>query len=135
MLQLKNTNKPCHLKIVIKKLKIEVYYNVWHVFQTNKELFNEKYEQIIVKFLCGIVSDCCLMPNERKFSAISCWEHVTLDEMIVCFVLDQHLYCILIVLFRWNNMYSPRIDILFHLDTLSLFWANIFCSFSLMLHA
>jgi hypothetical protein len=32
--------------------------------------------------LCDWVNDCCLTPNEQ-FSAISCREQVTFDEMIM----------------------------------------------------
>jgi hypothetical protein len=55
------------------------------------------------------VSDCCLTPNKKFFNYVMVrTSYIWLDDDDVCFVLDQHLSWIFIVLTHWNN--SQQVD-------------------------
>ena len=67
------------------------------------------------KDMFGIVSDCCVMPNEKKNPAISWGEEITFqcddddddDDDDARFILDQHAELDFIVLIHQYN--NPRI--------------------------
>ena len=125
------------LNLLAVCLNISTVINIKILTNSNQQTWSYKFTSHIAAFLCGFDHrDASNLHTNiiwskrstdfKELSPCSVWYPLKWDDDYddICFVLDQHVSWIIILLAHWNNSPHVHVDMSLHSDTLSWFWAN-----------